>query len=352
MVVDEDGPVDERTLVGKVLRLVQEHTGFALVMATRVLGDDWRVLATTSNPYAIEAGDTFRWSDSICSRMVGSDRPAPWSVPDVDADLAACVAPVRTLLPIASYLGAPLVASDGRVLGTLCAIDPKPVDRPVDGTLVSFAAEFVSWVFERSARAAATERAAERIRLSDAPGQAVVIDRRQWDHLLASEIARTQWSGESLTIALVRVAGRTGTRTEVRDLARRLAGALGGADAVAVLGSNRLGVAAIGGTSLHDTLHGVAARLRDDDVELRWVASSMTGRESAPEIERELEVQLVGAGPATARAASALLTYSFCAACGRKGAYALRDGRVRCKYCQAVALVEPDMPGLEVPVSG
>src|SRR5207247_1993287 len=116
--------VDERSLVHRVVHLLQRRTGFALVMATRVIDDDWRVVAATASEYAVHAGDVFRWSDSICSRMVGSDRPGPWRVADVDADLGACSAPIRTRVPIRAYLGAPIIGAGGAVLGTLCAIDP------------------------------------------------------------------------------------------------------------------------------------------------------------------------------------------------------------------------------------
>jgi diguanylate cyclase len=348
--VAERAPADGRGVVEKVLRLVQERTGFALVMATRVLDDDWRVLAATGNPYAVEAGDTFRWSDSICSRMVGTDRAAPWTVLDVDADLVACSAPVRTLLPIASYLGAPLVGADGSVLGTLCAIDPDAVDQPFDAGLVVFAAELVSWALECAAGSAASERAAERTLLRVDQEAAVVIDRRQWDQLLDAEIERTRWSGETLSVAMARVAGGAGTRTALADLAGRVAATLGRDDAVAVLGSNRLGIASVAPSSLSETLTRTAGALRDGDGDLQWVVARTSGADSAAAIERELDVRLVGAAPATARAASSLLTYTFCTSCGRKGAYAMRDGRgVRCKYCQALALAEPDPVPRELP---
>lgn len=331
----DDEAVDERTLVQRVVHLLQERTGFALVMATRVRDDDWSVVAATPSPYAVEPGDVFRWSDSICSRMVASGRPAPWSVTDADGDLAACSAPIRTRVPIGAYLGAPLVGAGGALLGTLCAIDPGArADDPGAGGF-GLSAELVAWAFDRASREAAGRRREERALTRDGHGVSV-LDRHQWARLLDAELERTRWSGEALTVVLGRTVRASRSRSALVGVAAQLAGAVGPHDAVAVLGSNRLGIVVVGAVPVLDAppfagYHG--------GKHLQWVASPILGATTAAEVTRALEVQLVGVGPATARAASHLLAYEFCEACGRKGVHRMSGGAGRrCKYCQVVVL--------------
>lgn len=334
--LDGEG-VDERSLVQRILRHLQERTGFALVMATRVADDDWRVVASTANPYAVQPGDVLRWSDSICSRMVGTDRPAPWSIVDVDDDLVACSAPVRTRVAIRAYLGAPLVGADGEVIGTLCAIDPTHEVTPVDAAAVGLAAELVSWAFAQEATSATSQRRAERSLLADASGGALVLDRSQWARLLESELVRTVWSGEPMTVVLGRSVRGGSTRGALAAEAERLAAALGLSDAVCVLGSNRIGAVVIGGP-VDLTSHPFVATAAGAEP-MQWAAAPMSGIASFEAVERELEVELVGTGPATARATSRLLAYEFCEGCGRKGVHRMTShpGR-RCKYCQRIDL--------------
>ena len=327
------------SLVDRLLDVLRRQTGFGLVMATRVIGEDWRVVAVTENPYGVVAGDTFRWSDSICSRMVGSDQPGPWSIADVDVDVQACTAPVRTILPIASYLGAPLQGSDGSVIGTLCAIDPAPVDEArADHDLLAFAADFIATTLEGAVRSAAEERSAERRLLRSRPTEALVVERTHWEALVGAEIARTRWSGEPLTIAMARVAGgRRRSTSEAAALAHRIASEVGDQDAVGVLGSNRVGVLTVASAVRAEAvLREVERDLGESGIELRWVATEVAGADAAKEIEELLDVRLVGAAPASARAASALIVYSFCTSCGRKGAYPVPgEGFVRCRMCGA-----------------
>jgi hypothetical protein len=342
--------VDERSLVQRVLHLLQRRTGFDLVMATRVCDDDWRVVAATPSVYAVEAGDVFRWSDSICSRMVGTDRPGPWSVADVAADHVACSAPIRSRVPIGAYLGAPLIGADGAVIGTLCAIDPAIQPADLDGSELTLSAELVSWALERARGEASGQRRAERALVRDGAG-VPVLDRQQWDRLLDAELDRTRWSGEALTVVLGRSVRASTSRGALTATADRLAGQLGPHDAVAVLGSNRLGVVVVGPPPDLDDARFAA---ETDGRRMQWVAAPIMGAGTAASVAAELEIELVGAGPATARAASHLLKYEFCAACGRKGVHRLTGttaGR-RCKYCQLVELdADADADGSVVAVA-
>ncbi len=107
------------------LRFLQDQLPVGAWMVTRVSGADWVVLRVLSSAYPIDDGDVFRWSDSFCSRMVRGQGPRV--AVRVDAVPAYVSAPIADLVPIGGYVGIPLTAADGRLLGTLCAIDPEPL---------------------------------------------------------------------------------------------------------------------------------------------------------------------------------------------------------------------------------
>jgi hypothetical protein len=76
----------------------------------RVLGDLPGVTEGLSMPRA----------DSFCHRLLAG---APAATDDAANDPAYADAPVRQGLSITSYVGVPIHATDGRVVGTLCGID-------------------------------------------------------------------------------------------------------------------------------------------------------------------------------------------------------------------------------------
>lgn len=310
-------------------------------MLTRVVGDDWRVLEVTDNPYGIVAGDTFYWQDSICSRMVRRDEPSPWSVRDVDGDIDARSAPVRNIADIAAYAGVPLRAIGGELLGTLCAIDPSTSSTREITDLLRFAERFAAHVLDVESDQAARERAAERLLLVGGSPGPTVVPKASWQPLLASETTRTTWSGERLVVALVRLSDAAeGRRVSITRLAERLIAGLEPADAVAVIGSNRLGILAVGRpwSDVEAAVASAADTLEPGGVAVQLVGSEVVGPSTALEVCQDLEAILVGVPAATARSASQQLLYSFCDECGRKGRY-MRPGSdlVRCKYCGSTA---------------
>ena len=107
------------------LRFLQDLLPAGAWMVTRVSGADWVVLRVLSPGYAIGDGDVHVWSDSFCSRMVRGEGPR--IAPRAQEVPAYAAAPIGQLVPIGGYVGIPLTAADGRLLGTLCAIDPEPL---------------------------------------------------------------------------------------------------------------------------------------------------------------------------------------------------------------------------------
>jgi GAF domain-containing protein len=332
------GSGEVRRLTNELLALLQARTGFALVMVTRVLGDDWRVVEVSRNSYGVEAGDTLRWSDSVCSRMVASGEPGPWLVGDVDAAPLAADAPVRRHHQIRAYAGVPLRSPDGSFLGTLCAIDPE--SRAVtDEDLFAFSESFASWALASSLDRAIEQRAAERRLLRDRQPGAVELPPDSWRALAEIEADRTRWTGEALVLALARQPDGTQPRGRRAEVLAGLRVALGEAASVSVLGSNRIGILSVG-----RTVAGLEAALAADalGVDLVCRGAQLSGADHVGDVLHELDAQLVGEGAAAARASSRLLVYSFCDACGRKGLYQ-RPGTDlwRCKYCRMVLDAPP-----------
>lgn len=106
------------------LKFLHAELGFGLWMVTRTEGQDWIVLVSESSTYSVQDGDVLPWADSFCARMVQGEGPqiAPRS-----AEVKAYAeAPIGQQVPIAAYIGIPLQWPDGRLFGTLCAIDPAP----------------------------------------------------------------------------------------------------------------------------------------------------------------------------------------------------------------------------------
>lgn len=313
-------------LVQDLLDLLRHRSGFGLVMLTRVIGDDWQVVAVTENPYGVAAGDVFRWSDSVCSRMIVADGPVE-VIPDVAGHEVASAAPVTGRLAIASYAGAPVVGDDGRLVGTVCAIDPSAQGADLDVELFAFAGRLGAHALSSAASTRQADRRAERALF---PSR--VVPAEAWPALVDVEAVRVRWTNERLSVALARVLPG-GRRPDVDRALRLLAEGIGPDDVASLLGSNRIGILCVDrpADELQSVLDAVSA-----EVPLVAVAGDVSGPDVRTTLE-ELEAELVGTAAAAARSSSRLLRYSFCDDCGRKGRYRSPSVEVtRCKYCGAV----------------
>lgn len=105
-----------------LIHCLQMHVPLRVWMVTRVTGNDWNVLHVSDRDGALHTGDVVKWSDSYCSRMVKGETPR--FAPNVASISEYRTAGINDLLEIGCYIGQPLRASDGTLLGTLCAIDP------------------------------------------------------------------------------------------------------------------------------------------------------------------------------------------------------------------------------------
>lgn len=171
-----------------VLSYLQQTLGFDLWMVTRTEGEDWIVLHSQDQGYGVKQGDVFRWTDSFCSRMVAGNGPriAPNSV----LVPSYAEAPIAAQVPIGAYVGVPLAAEDGRLFGTLCAIDPKPQPEAIAAQLplIELLAKLLSSILHADMAAAEQARRADRLQVEAFTDALTgLYNRRGWDQLLAEE---------------------------------------------------------------------------------------------------------------------------------------------------------------------
>jgi len=237
-----------------VLEYLQERFGLGLWMVTRTVGDEWIVLRASDadGGYGISSGAVFRWSDSLCSRMVAGEGPP--AAPDAMAVPAYAQAPIATVLPVGAYLGVPIELPDGELFGTLCAVDPSPTDHDLAHELpaVRMYARLLSTILARELETQHEARRAQQAE-DEATHDALtgLVNRRGWDLALTDEEARCRRYGAPAAVLSIDVDGLK----EINDadghgagdeLLRRAAAVLRSAvrqhDTVARLGGDEFGV--------------------------------------------------------------------------------------------------------------
>ncbi len=241
--------------VREVLLSLKERLGFGLWMVTRVVDNDWIVLAAEDTHYGVGPGKLFRWTDSFCSRMVKGE--GPMIAPDAQLIEAYREAGINDQVEIGAYVGVPLTMPDGRLFGTLCAIDPKPMPEEISHQihLVTLLARLLSTVLRVELEAMEGERALERSRVAATTDALTGLpNRRAWDTLLDLEEARCARSGTPASVIMLDLDGLKVVNDEHGHLAGDaylaraadvLRSAARDADMVARLGGDEFGLLAV-----------------------------------------------------------------------------------------------------------
>jgi diguanylate cyclase (GGDEF)-like protein len=225
-------PHDFTAAGNAVIRFLHERLGFNLWMVTRTEGEDWIVLQAEDHGYNLPPHRVFRWSDSICSRMVTGSGPR--IVPRVSGVPEYAAAPICRQLEIQSYVGVPLASSNGTLFGTLCAIDPAPQPEAVakELPLIELLASLLSGILSAELRAIENERRMERAR-SEAEIDSLtgLYNRRGLDRLLAAEEKRCRRYGHpgcvvALDLDSLKVTNDSQGHAAGDDLIRRTAATL------------------------------------------------------------------------------------------------------------------------------
>lgn len=187
-----------------VLRFLRQRFDFDLWMVTRAHHDRWIVLRAESGVHQIEKGDEFKWSDSICSRMVRGQGPRIASrVSDVEAYIDA---PIRECFSINAYIGVPLQTACGKFFGTLCGIDAEEhpeIDEselPMLELLGSLLAGYVKNEIENNE----LERRNERFRFEAMTDVLTHLpNRRAWEEKIDKEQSRSVRLGDTTFISII-----------------------------------------------------------------------------------------------------------------------------------------------------
>lgn len=188
----------------RVLSYLHQELGFQLWMVTRTEGDDWIMLQVEDYGYGVGEGSVFCWSDSFCSRMVRDEGPRV--APQVNSVPAYVDAPIGRQVTIGSYIGIPIVLSDGSLFGTLCAIDPEPQSETIQEKLptIELLAQLLSTILEKELKHQEQVRHMERMEteaMSDVLTE--LYNRRGWEKLLFAEETRCQRYGHPAGVIYV-----------------------------------------------------------------------------------------------------------------------------------------------------
>lgn len=188
----------------EMLSLLRRRLKFDLWMITRVEQVDWIILYTEGDKYGLHEGDTLRWTDSFCYRMVTQN--APRMAPNCRSVPAYIEAPVGRQLTIGAYIGIPIRYSDGRLFGTLCAIHPEAFpdsiaeELPLLELLTKMLEMVLTVCLDTTGRARhLAYQSAEPLR-DDLTG---LYNRQAWDQLLAGEEKRCQIYGHSACVVSI-----------------------------------------------------------------------------------------------------------------------------------------------------
>lgn len=177
-------------------------------LMTRVEGDDWLILQSEDNRYGVETGDTLRWHDNYCSRMVKGLGPhitnTPQSVPVYSE------APVNEWLTINSYIGVPVTDANGALFGTLCAVDtvekPELTDAalPVVQTMSRLLGSLLARERERDEQRRRADWAATQMHTDALTGLA---NRRAWMSAVGADAIRAGRYGDGIGIIMIDLDG-------------------------------------------------------------------------------------------------------------------------------------------------
>jgi len=106
--------------VTAVLATAADLVGMELVFVGGLSDDEFRFERMLGELPGVYEGLTIPRTDSFCHRLLGG---APAATTDAANDPAYRDAPARTAYAISSYVGVPVRAPDGHIVGTLCGID-------------------------------------------------------------------------------------------------------------------------------------------------------------------------------------------------------------------------------------
>jgi len=109
-----------------MLQCLKAHIPYTLWMVTHLEGDDWVVAHSLDDGYGTRRGKIFSWSDTYCVHMTRGEGPMFAEDAQSMGIYREAAINGQLILPIGAYIGFPLWGDNGKLAGTLCALDPRP----------------------------------------------------------------------------------------------------------------------------------------------------------------------------------------------------------------------------------
>ena len=188
--------------------LVVDHLRSAVPLGywavTRFDGERQLYLEVRDDAYGLAAGDSHRWEDSLCIRMLDGEGPSV--APDAMAVPAYAAAGVARAVPIGAYVGVPLRRGDGSLFGTICGLDPRrqAPDLAEHEPLVELLSRLLGMILDADLERTDAARVVERLELvADTDVLTGLLNRRGWDRVCALEEARLQRFGDPTSVVVI-----------------------------------------------------------------------------------------------------------------------------------------------------
>lgn len=191
-----------------VLSFLHNAVPMGLWTVTRVVDDQQIYLSVAGTGFGpIPAGVAVPWDAALCRHMLlGEPHIAP-DVRSVPPYLAIAEADGGR---VAAYMGYPIVTTDGRLFGTLCAFSPTVLSADVlqHGPMVELFARLLATIVEADLAETTLQRdleVAERLAATD--GLTGLMNRTAWNVLLEQEETRYARFGDSCAVICVDLDG-------------------------------------------------------------------------------------------------------------------------------------------------
>lgn len=168
-----------------VLQAITETLGMRTSWVSQVDADacELGITAAHNEPGGsdVQIGGAAPLENTFCNTIISAERPRPLIIEDVRNDPAfSSSEAARTFPLIGSYVGVPIMLSDGTVHGTLCASDPAPTRvSPQQAALLTVLSRLLATQIERDQEFAARVQAEDQFHafMDNTPAVAFMKDR-------------------------------------------------------------------------------------------------------------------------------------------------------------------------------
>jgi signal transduction histidine kinase len=144
--------------VPRILEVVCRTTGMGFAAVARVTEDRWICCAVRDEiAFGLEPGSELKIETTICHEIRMSHEPVV--IGNVAANDLYSTHHTPLMYGFQSYISMPILLADGRMFGTLCAIDPRParIDTPETVGMFRLFAELIAFQVDALERVALSE---------------------------------------------------------------------------------------------------------------------------------------------------------------------------------------------------